>query len=371
MISIRSQVRSFLVSNYARTFAVLAVLALTCPGWAAGNGSSSVCANVPHSDHPKAMISNGKLEALVFLPDAKNGYYRGPRFDWAGVVGCVSLNGHKFFGEWFPRYDPLLNDSITGPVEEFRTDDDHLVPSGQKPGDLYVKTSAPGYDEAKPGELFVKLGVGTLRRIDDSPYSFGGAYPVVDTGKRTVRIKKGSIAFKQVLKGPQGYAYIYEKTLTLDKNGTTMTLEHHLKNTGKKTIDTQVYDHDFFMFDDRPVGQGVEVRFHFTPEPQGALGPAANVEGNNIVFQNTSGRHRGVAGYIKGFSDDPADYNFTVEDTNIKMGVQQSSETPLSRFYLWSTPRTVAPEAYIHLKIAPGESRSWNIHYRFFAPEQQ
>lgn len=365
-----SQVRSFLVSNYARTFAVLALLAVASPGWAA---DSSVCANLPHSDHPKATISNGKLEAVVFLPDAKNGYYRGARFDWAGVVGCVSLNGHKFFGEWFPKYDPDLNDSITGPVEEFRSDDGPLGPnpSGRKPGDLYVKPGAPGYNEAKPGELFLKPGVGVLRKLDDSPYSFGGAYPVVDTGKRTTKVKKGSITFKQVVKGPQGYAYVYEKTLSLDKNGTTMTLEHRFKNTGSKTIDTQVYDHDFFMFDDRPIGQGLEVRFHFTPEPQGALGPAAKLEGNNIVFQDVTGRHRGVAGYIKGFSSDPADYNFTVEDTNTKVGIQQSSETPLSRFYLWSTPKTVAPEAYIHLKVAPGESQSWNIHYRFFAPEKQ
>lgn len=366
-----SQIKSVLTSNRARTLAVLAVLALTSSAWAADKSStSSVCADVPHADHPKAMLSNGKLEALVFLPDATNGYYRGARFDWGGVVGCVSLNGHKFFGEWFSKYDPLINDSIVGPVEEFRTDDDHLVPSGHKPGDLYIKVQALGYDEAKPGETFVKLGVGVLRKIDDSPYTFGGAYPVVDTGKRTVRIKKSFITFKQVLHGPQGYAYIYEKTLSLDKNGTTMTLEHHLKNIGTKTIDTQVYDHDFFLFDGRPIGQGLEIRFHFTPEPQGELGPAAKIEGNNIVFQEVTGRHRGVAGYIKGFSSDPADYNFTVEDTNTKVGVQQSSETPLSRFYLWSTARTVAPEGYIHLNIAPGETKSWNIHYRFFAPEQ-
>lgn len=366
-----SQFKSILTSNRVRTLAVLAAFALASPAWAAENNSASVCANVPHSDHPKAMISNGKLDAFVFLPDATNGYYRAARFDWGGVVGCVSLNGHKFFGEWFNRYDPLLNDSITGPVEEFRTDDDQLVPTGHKPGDLAIKVQALGYDEAKPGDPFVKLGVGVVRRIDEKPYAFGGAYPVIDIGKRTVRIKKRSITFKQVLKGPQGYAYVYVKTLSLDKNGTTMTLSHSLKNTGTKVIDTQVYDHDFFMFDDRPIGQGVELRFHFTPEPQGALGPSATLEGKNILFQTASGRHSGVAGYIKGFSSDPADYNFTVEDTNTKVGVQQSSESPISRFYLWSTPRTLAPEAYIHMKIAPGQTSSWNIHYRFFAPEKQ
>jgi len=92
---------------------------------AAAAETVSDCAEVPHGDHPKALLTNGKLDALVFLPDARNGYYRSTRFDWSGVVGCVSLNGHKFFGEWFTQYDPLKNDSITGPVEEFRIDEPH------------------------------------------------------------------------------------------------------------------------------------------------------------------------------------------------------------------------------------------------------
>src|ERR1700722_11957911 len=82
----------------------------------------SPCANLPHADHPKVTLRRGKMEAVVFLIDKDNGYYRATRFDWSGVVACVSVNGHKFFGEWFAKYDPLKNDSITGPVEEFRTD---------------------------------------------------------------------------------------------------------------------------------------------------------------------------------------------------------------------------------------------------------
>src|SRR5205814_8023757 len=138
-----------------------------------------------------ALLSNGTLDALVFLPDTANGYYRSSRFDWSGVVGCVSLNGHRFFGEWFQRYDPMINDAITGPVEEFRSDQE------------------PGYAEAKPGETFLKLGVGVLRKVDDNPYKFGTVYPIVDPGKWSVHVKKDSITFTQVLKnGPLGCAYV-------------------------------------------------------------------------------------------------------------------------------------------------------------------
>ncbi len=221
------------VSTSVRALALGAAVMLHYVAYAAANSgtaakNSSTCADVPHSDHPKAMLSNGTLDALVFLPDAKNGYYRSTRFDWSGVVGCVSLNGHKFFGEWFAQYDPLKNDSMTGPVEEFRSDDGPLGHNGPR-GEFFVRPGAIGYNEAKPGELFLKPGVGVLRKVDNSPYQFGGAYPIVDTGRWTKKVKPRSVVFRQVLNGPEGYAYVYEKTLVLDKNDPVMTLDHSLK----------------------------------------------------------------------------------------------------------------------------------------------
>jgi hypothetical protein len=307
----------------------------------------SLCADVPHGDHPKALISNGTLDALIFLPDPKNGYYRSSRFDWSGIVGCVSLNGHRFFGEWFQKYDPMTNDAVTGPAEEFRE-------------------GALGYSEAKPGELFVKPGVGVLRRVDDSPYRFGFVYPIVDTGKWTTHVGKHSVTFTQKLKSPLGYAYVYEKKLTL--TGSVMTLEHSLKNTGTRAITTEVYDHDFFVFDGHPTSKGITIRLPFKPEPEVPLGNAVEIEGNNITYKEDLKPGQSVAGYIKGYSTSATDNHLTVEDTKTNVGIEQSSDSPISRFYLWSIHTTVCPEAYIHLDIAPGKTSHWKIQYRFFAP---
>lgn len=342
-----------------------ATFATTC---AAGAEAVSGCAEVPHGDHPKALLTNGKLDALVFLPDARNGYYRSTRFDWSGVVGCVSLNGHKFFGEWFTQYDPLKNDSITGPVEEFRSDDLPNGQSGQRPGESAVRAGAIGYKEAKPGETFLKPGVGVLRKVDDSPYQFGGAYPIVDGGAWAVKAGKRSVRFRQVLRGPDGYAYVYEKTLTLEKNEPVMTLRHSLKNTGKKAIETYVYDHDFFMLDGKPTGPGMVVHFKFEPKPVGEIGAAAKIEGKDLVYVDGLAPRKGVAGYLTGYSDDVRDYDFTVEDTRSKVGVQQTSDHSLARLYFWSTQTTICPEGYIKLNVAPGGTSRWTLRYRFFAP---
>ena len=353
---------------------MFAVMALSQPALWAGQASGSaesgtgVCADLPHSDHPKAVLSNGKLEAVVFLPDEKTGYYRSTRFDWAGVVGCVSLNGHKFFGEWFAQYDPLKNDSIVGPVEEFRTDAGPMGHTGPR-GEMFVQPGAIGYADAKPGEPFLKPGVGVLKKVDDKPYAFGFPYPIIDTGKWTVKTSKRSVTFKQVLKGPNGYAYEYEKTLSLDKDGTTMTLEHSLKNTGTKVIDTQVYDHDFFAFDGQPTAAGMVVHFPFEPKPADPFGAAAKIEGKDLIYVATPGRGTGVQGYITGYSDKASDYDFIVENKNTKVGVEQTSDTPLSRLYFWSTGKVVCPEGYVHLNILPGKTSKWALHYRFFAPQ--
>ncbi|MBS1798792.1 MAG: hypothetical protein JSS95_03105 [Acidobacteria bacterium] len=312
----------------------------------------SLCADVPHSDHPKALLSNGTLDALVFLPDTVNGYYRSSRFDWSGVVGCVSLNGHRFFGEWFSKYDPMIHDAITGPVEEFRSEDGAL-----------------GYSEAKPGELFVKPGVGVLRRIDDTPYKFGTVYPIVDNGKWTTSVKKHSVTFTHKLTGPRGYAYVYQKTLSID--GPVMTLDHSLRNTGTRAITTAVYDHDFFVFDGKPTSAGYQIRFPFKPEPETPLGDAVEIATNNITYKEDLQPGQSVAGYLKGYSSNVSDYHFTVEDTKTKVGIEQSSDSPISRFFLWSVHTTVSPEAYINLDVPPGKTGHWKINYRFFAPSNQ
>jgi hypothetical protein len=327
----------------------------------------SLCINIPHGDHPKHLLSNGKLDVLVFLPDAKNGYYRSSRFDWSGVVGCASLNGHHFFGEWFANYEALKNDSITGPAEEFRTDGGPMGHTGPR-GQMFIPPGAIGYDDAKPGELFLKPGVGVLRKVEDKPYQFGFSYPIVDTGQWTTKIESRSILFRQVLRGPQGYAYIYEKKLILDKNDSVMTLEHRLKNTGQKTIDTSVYDHDFFMLDGKPVGPGMVVHFAFEPKPADPLEAAAKIEGKDLIFIDSLGPGRGVSGYLTGYSEKASDYDFIVEDTNTKVAVRQTSDSPLSRLFFWSTPSTICPEGYIHLNIPPGKTGTWKIHYRFIAP---
>src|SRR5215212_1092670 len=66
---------------------------------------------------PEATITNGLIEARIYLPDAKQGYYRGSRFDWSGVMPELKYEDHSYFGQWFEQYSPTLHDAIMGPVD--------------------------------------------------------------------------------------------------------------------------------------------------------------------------------------------------------------------------------------------------------------
>lgn len=311
----------------------------------------SPCAHLPHADHPTASLSNGKVDLVVFLPDARNGYYRSIRFDWSGLVACASFAGHRYFGEWSDGYDPLRTDAVVGPAEEFR------APEGRE----------LGYTDAAVGDSFVKIGVGLLRKVDDGPYRFGTSYPLLDSGTWKVTAHPSSIVFTQQLNTALGVAYEYTKVLELDRNRPVLRLKHTLRNLGTKAIVTEVYDHDFFTFDDQPVGPGVSVALGFIPRAPKPLGSAVRLEAKAISFVATPSATETAQGYLEGYAAKPGEYRIEVLDSRSGAQIVQSSRSPISRFYLWSTRRTLCPEAYIALDIAPRSQQQWEIAYEFGA----
>src|SRR5262249_13434771 len=59
---------------------------------------------------PEATISNKQLRIKMYLPDPENGFYKGARFDWSGIINRVEFAGHTFYGQWFSKIDPTVRD---------------------------------------------------------------------------------------------------------------------------------------------------------------------------------------------------------------------------------------------------------------------
>jgi hypothetical protein len=296
---------------------------------------------------PHAEIANATINVQLHLPDSQAGYYRGTRFDWSGSIASLTWNGHNYFGQWFEKYDPKIHDAITGPVEEFLSNDAGL-----------------GYDEAKPGESFVRIGVGAVRKPDEPAYRRFDTYDIVDSGKWSVKRGSDWIEFTHQLSDTRGYAYVYRKKLSLVKD--SLVLEHRLENTGKKVIATSVYDHNFFTLDGQLTGPDAVVRLSFDPRAAADLKGLAEVRGREIAFLRPFEQKETVFTEIQGFGTTPRDYDFRVENRKTGAGVHVTGDQPLSKLLFWSAWKTVCPEPYIDIRVEPGKQFAWRIAYEFY-----
>lgn len=296
---------------------------------------------------PQADISNGIIKAKFYLPDAENGYYRSTRFDWSGNMPVLEYNGHSYFGQWFSKYSPEIHDVIMGPVEE-------LI--------------ALDYAETKPGDNFVKIGVGVLNKPDDKPYTFSRLYTVVNAGKWSVKKKSDNIVFKHDLKD-KVYSYKYEKTVSLTKGKPELVLHHILKNTGTKTIETSVYDHNFFVIDNQPIGPDFIIKFPFNLSGTGqGVGVLAELKENTIQFLRIVNDGETVfCGDIKGYGPDAKDYDIRIENRKTGAGVRITCDQPFQKLNYWNCATTLCPEPYIKIKAEPGKSVEWTIKYEFYS----
>jgi len=314
--------------------------------------------SVSLEDVPEVEITNGIIKANLYLPDAEKGYYRATRFDWSGVTPNLEYKGHRYFDQWNQSpYNPKLNDAIQGPVQEF----------------------APlGYDEAKVGETFVKIGVGGLKKIEERSYRYAFTYEIANNGKWTISKKKDRITFTHELNDKSGYSYLYTKTVLLVKGKPLMVLQHRLKNTGKKIIATSVYNHNFFVIDKEPTGPNMKMSFPFDIKAEdmgnGSLkgfGTIATIQGRSIVYNRTLNKGEQVySSGLKGFRKVPEDYMITSENIKTGAGVKITSDQVLEKLVYWASPTTACAEPYIKLNVEPGQEISWKYNYEFFASDQ-
>jgi hypothetical protein len=318
------------------------------------------------NDAPSVTLNNGLVTARIFLPDAERGFYRGTRFDQAGVFGGLSYAGHDFYVPWFDAVSPSVRDFVfendavivatntaaNGPVEEFNADGGAL-----------------GYAEAAPGENFLKIGVGVLRRIDDAPYDRFHLYPVVDAGRRSNIVSAMRADFvHQVYDPGSGYGYDYTKTIRLEDDQPVMLIEHVLHNTGNKPIDTTVYNHNFLNIDDAGTTAGMELHTAFDIEVEQLPDPAlAKISGNKFIYLGTPGTEDRVFARLQGHETIAADYDFRVVQRNIGAGVHITGDRPPTRVVLWSIQPVMSIEPFIAMSIAPGDTFSWSYRYVFEA----
>ena len=310
----------------------------------------------------QVQIVSDQLTAELQLPDVKDGFYRGTRFDWAGVVTGVQFQGRQYYAPWYTRRLATVHDyvddgvdivagrqsAITGPAEEF--------PQPQ------------GFDTARAGETFVKLGVGVLRKAADLPYSCYESYEIVDPGTRLVRMAATSVEFTHELADARtGFGYVYRKTVSLCSGRPDLMIEHAQHNTGRIAITSEQYNHNFLTLDSAPIGPDHRITVPFRIRPLSAPDPTlAQIRENEIRFVKVLAAGEVVSFQMLGFTNDPGDYDMRIENQKTGAAVRITGNRPLTKLALWSIRSVLSMEPFIDVSTEPGGHVLWTYNYTHY-----
>lgn len=287
-------------------------------------------------------LQNEELEVRIAEPGED---YRGTRFDWSGLVTQVTARRSGLTYCSVESEQPGQGSGGIGLCNEFGIE------------------GPPGFDTA-PGGWFTKIGIGRLQRPDDGPYDFMRAYPL-----RPYRIEtEGDAVSRRFTVQPEeenGYACRLEKTLTLE--GSRLRIAYRLANTGAKAIDTEEYVHNFLRIGAHAIGPdyvltlGDPVRLL---ETDPALTAPLAVRENELTWTE-----RPAGEFYSKLSAPEREHPFTWELRHRPTGayVRESGDFPVERLALWGHAGVVSPEAFVRIRLQPGEEETWTRTYEFSA----
>ncbi|MBC8138080.1 MAG: hypothetical protein H8F28_19540 [Fibrella sp.] len=307
----------------------------------------------------------GLIRVRISLPDMRAGRYQGTRFAATPMIARVEWAGHVFFGEWNTgASEPLSHDAnALGTAEEFDIDG--------------PATFAP----APARGIFIKLGVGLLRRPDDgAAYQFHRRYDLVKPAHTRVRQGKRFVETLQFLSADlggsdgRGYGYLYRYRIDLLSGKPAIRLTRTLTNTGLLRIETEHYNHNFLRIDDDSIGPGYRLR---TAVPLVARDPTA-LKNAGVLWQGQGGTFlRPMAASNPAFAvfggaglTNPAATHFAVQ--NLRTGAEiavigSGREKGLNRFNLYATEKVICPEPFTRVTIPSGKTITWTDTYTFSA----
>ena len=377
------------MTTLTRSFGVGTVLVLTAGLLSAQN-------------HPSHQLTNGEITATVYLPDARNGFYTTTRFDWSGAIGSLKYKGHEYYGIWWSKITDIYDFGYEGPNKDVLSADfTAMVGPAEEFG-------AIGYADVPAGGLFVKPGVGVLKR-DELNYNHSLPYPIANGGKWDVKRSRDTVEFTHTLSEPSiGFGYVYTKIVRLTPGKPQMTIAHVMKNTGSKPIVTNVYNHNFTTIDKQPTGPDIAITVPWqmtraargggagrqgaapgTPARQGQppvdpyaalaagermgtqcgqtqMQSLASTQGNTLVYSKVLEGSECYPGNFTGFGADAKDNDIRIENKKTGAGVRITGDRPLTRLGYWSIRTVVAPEPYIDLNIEPGQQFAWTYTYDYY-----
>ncbi|CAM4195677.1 hypothetical protein [Saccharibacillus endophyticus] len=224
---------------------------------------------------------------------------------------------------------------------------------------------AIGYDDAVPGDTFVKLGIGALTKIDEENYNFARTYPVEAYEIRT-EVGRSEIRFTVDVPEHNGYAAKLVKTITVD--GRTLHVRYKLENVGSKKISTNEYVHNFVSVGGHAIGPDYVLKLPYAPELKllgdGGVEEKLELSPGQLTWNAEAGGE--YYALYEGFAKGEKPY-WELLHVPSGAGMSESGDFGAAKLGLWGSGHVVSPEVFVDLELEAGESKAWTRTYRFWA----
>lgn len=290
-------------------------------------------------------ITNNTLKITLHAPDDEKGYYRGTRFDWAGVFHSIGYRDCNYTEEWFEKYSPTMHDAVCGPAEEF---------------------SPIGLEGTKEGDPFLKIGVGLLERLDNQPYDRFRLHRILDPGVRVTEVSDTMVRFSHKIDSDTGYGYEYQKEIAILSDN-SFSIAHKLRNTGSKVLEGDVYNHNFFTLGRLVTGPDRQLDFPFRPEgdwraeysevgftDRGIRFSRELAKGESVFTGNLHQAGKGLCGSPNAF---------VLYEASSGRKVMTRCNAAMTKAVFWANHRIACIEPYICFNIRPGDAFGFEIRY--------
>ncbi len=295
-------------------------------------------------------FSNGRQTAVVLIPHATRGMYRGLRFDWSAMVAFLEVDGQTFIGRWTTDQEGQRQREYSlGTSEEFRRR------RGGSSGQVFYNSGPLRF----PGG---QIRIGSSRYYTEGPRK-GDREPI---GWRTTH---GSdwVEFVQQLDSEHGWGYRWVKRVEFAPDGPGFTIHHRLENTGEKAINRTHYAHNWMLIDGQPPDANTVVEFGRPVEWTGKEPQRASIDGTRVRF--TAGFRgedaRPMFAKIAGqWSTKENDVRVKRTDTGAKFRIV--GDWPAESMQIYATGDEICIEPNLRVTVAPGESQQWQTHYGFY-----
>lgn len=296
-----------------------------------------------HHDWKGAMIlKNALIEIHIDQPLVN---YHSSRFDWTGKIKTVKYK----------------NVAVSG-IEKYGTEDSAVYGKG-----FYNEFGIDrpvGFDEAKEGDYFHKIGIGLLKK-EGAEYQFYKKYEVIPA-KFSVDQGVDELGITCTSPKVNGYAYVLRKEIKLLQSG--FMISYRLQNTGEKTIKTDEYAHNFLAIDNELIDSNYVLKYPFQLRPE-LFTAVVNPE-DMVVIGDSAVRFKGTPTeqffYSKLMGNDTVVAAWELVNHKSRIGIRQRGSFTTAKANLWGWKQVVSPEMFFDIDLPPGEAVEWSRTYEVF-----